>query len=141
MDKVPKIVRFQKIGNQKEGYLSICENIDIVEFDVKRVFWNYGTPNEVTRGRHAHYETEMVIIAITGEVKVSVITIEGEPLKFVLSDPNQGLYLPKLCWHEMNYSLNAVQLVLCSTNYDERDYIRSKDNFESLVKQHQNIKS
>jgi hypothetical protein len=83
----------------------------------------------------------MVLIAITGEVKVSVITIEGEELKFVLSDANQGLYLPKLCWHEMNYSLNAVQLVLCSTNYDERDYIRSKDNFEKLVKQHQNAKS
>lgn len=138
MIESPRIVHFQKIGNSNEGYLTISNSQDITGFEVKRVFWNYGTPEEVSRGRHAHYETEMVLVAITGEIIVSTITIDGQKLEFALSDPNQGLFLPKLCWHEMHYSHNAVQLVLCSTSYNESDYIRSKDTFESLVKEHHN---
>lgn len=94
------------------------------------------TPTGVTRGRHAHYETEMVLIAVQGEIVVKTITIDGSTKTFVLNNASEGLYLPKLCWHEMNYDSHAVQLVVCSTAYREDDYIRDWNQFSTLVQQH-----
>lgn len=141
MIELPRIIYFQKIGSAEEGFLSISNGTNITGFNVKRVFWNYATPEDITRGRHAHYKTEMVLVAVKGRIAISTKTIKGIESKFVLSDPNQGLYLPKLCWHEMIYSDEAVQLVLCSTTYDESDYIRSKATFENLIAHHSHKKS
>lgn len=131
--KEPGIINFEQKGNDKDGYLSIGSSFREVPFETKRVFWTYGTPDGITRGRHAHYETEMILIAVNGAIHISTITKEGKSFNFELDNPNKGLFLPKLCWHEMTYSPDAVQLVLASTFYDEADYIRSFEKFKSLI--------
>ena len=52
--------------------------------------------------------------------------------EFILEKPETGLFIPKLCWHTMQYSHNAVQLVLASTVYSESDYIRDYQKFKIL---------
>ncbi len=132
MLKEPDIVKFQKKGLATEGFLSIGTEWKEIPFSVKRVFWTYATPVNISRGRHAHYESEMILVAVNGTIKVKTLCVNGEEKWFELDDPNEGLYLPKLCWHEMFYSENAVQLVLVSTEYDESDYIRSFDEFKAM---------
>ena len=56
----------------------------------------------------------------------------GDSAVFTLEKPGQGVYLPKHCWHTMQYSHNAIQLVLASTPYDESDYIRDYEEFKKL---------
>ena len=99
---------------------------------MKRVFWAYYTPDSVLRGRHAHHVTEMILIAAAGRIIVTAEMHEQKPEVFILEKPNQGLYIPKLCWHTMQYSHNAVQIIIASTIYEESDYIRDYEQFKSI---------
>jgi len=125
----PRIIDFPFNGSLEIGYLALGENFKPVPFEIKRVFWAYYTPDSILRGRHAHYATEMILIAAAGRILVTAEILGHQPEVFILEKPNQGLYLPKLCWHTMQYSHNAVQLVIASTLYDEKDYIRDYNQF------------
>jgi len=129
----PYLIDFQKRGKNSEGFLSICSSNDNIPFTIKRIFWAYNTPESISRGRHAHFKTEMIIIAAKGNVKIKTLSSEGIENNFILTEPNKGLYIPSLCWHEMWYDGNTVQLVICSTHYEESDYIRDKKAFEKLI--------
>ncbi|HBI02021.1 MAG TPA: FdtA/QdtA family cupin domain-containing protein [Flavobacteriales bacterium] len=129
---MPHIIDFNQIGDSAIGFISVAESQRKVPFEIKRVFWTYYTPQNVTRGRHAHYVTEQVLIAVAGTIKVSVEIPGAEKLEYLLDSPSKGLYLPPNAWHTMEYSHNAVQLALASTNYDESDYIRDYSDFKTL---------
>lgn len=131
---VPYPLHFTKIGQPAEGYLAIAEFEKDLPFAPRRTFWTYFTPHEVIRGRHAHYATEMVIIALCGRIELQTETLDGETGHFILERPETGVYLPALCWHTMQYSHSAVQLVFTSTPYDPEDYIRSYEEFNLLKK-------
>lgn len=132
MEQQPKIIEFPKIGKPIEGYISIAEAQKDIEFEIKRLFWTYYTPESIIRGRHAHHETEMVLIAAAGRIIVNTETIDGKKDTFYLESPASGLYLPKLCWHTMQYTHNTVQIVLASTLYDEKDYVRDYETFQQM---------
>lgn len=128
----PYKIEFPQKGSTGEGYLSIAENKQLIPFGIERVFWAFYTPDNVIRGRHAHYETEMVIIALAGRIILTTEMPGKEPESFIMEKPNQGIYMPKLCWHTMQYSHNAVQLVLASGHYKESDYIRDYEQFKKI---------
>ncbi len=131
MVQKPHLLNFPKIGNSILGYISIAEKTEL-PFVVKRVFWAYYTPDNVVRGRHAHHETEMILVALAGRITITT-QMPGEKSEvFILEEPQQGLYLPKYCWHTMQYSHTSVQLCLASLEYDENDYIRDYDEFKKL---------
>lgn len=125
----PQIINFPKIGEPTLGYISVAEFEDRIPFNIKRAFWAYFTPDSVVRGRHAHHQTEMVLIAVAGKIEITTEMPGKNPEIFTLETPNQGIYLPKLCWHTMQYSHNSVQLVLASSLYNEADYIRDYNEF------------
>lgn len=125
----PHIIDFGKLGESSIGYISVAQN-DRLPFKVERVFWTYYTPESIVRGRHAHYKTEQVLIAVTGRIIVNTEDAAGNLLSFVLDDPSKGVYLPPHVWHTMQYSHTAVQMVFASTPYDAADYIRDYDTFK-----------
>lgn len=125
----PHLIHFDRIGEPSIGYISVAEGDRNIPFKVKRVFWTYFTPHDIVRGHHAHYITEQVLIAVSGTISVTVIERNGKKHEYDLDNPNVGLYLPPNVWHTMEYSHNAVQMVLASTKYNESDYIRNFDDF------------
>jgi len=131
MDK-PRLISFKKIGESSLGFISVAESATNIPFVIERTFWTYYTPEEVVRGRHAHHHTEMILIAIGGRIVVNTEMPDGSLDVFVLDKPNEGLYLPKLCWHTMQYSHSVVQLVIASSHYSESDYIRSYEEFKKI---------
>jgi dTDP-4-dehydrorhamnose 3,5-epimerase-like enzyme len=132
----PYIIDFPKIGSPDIGYISIAESNINVPFEIKRVFWSYHTPDNVVRGRHAHHNTEMILVATLGRIVVNTELPNGKLDVFQLDNPNQGLFIPKYCWHTMQYSHIAVQMVLTSELYKEEDYIRDYDEFKKMKNQH-----
>ena len=128
----PHIIQFKSIGTPSIGYISVAEQLEHIPFEIKRVYWTYFTPQDVSRGGHANIEKELVLIAVAGIIKVSIELQDGYKDNFVLDKPDKGLYLPKLCWHTMQYSHNAVQLVLASNLYLAEDYIRDYNEFLKL---------
>ncbi|MEO5999802.1 MAG: FdtA/QdtA family cupin domain-containing protein [Ferruginibacter sp.] len=131
MFKKPHIIEYPKIGNSQLGYISVAEN-QALPFEVRRIYWTYYTPESVERGRHAHYNLEQILIAISGKIIVTTEIPGGETDRFILESPNVGLYLPKFCWHTMKYSHNSTQMCIANMAYDEEDYIRDYEKFKVL---------
>lgn len=130
MTEQPRILNFSKIGNSQTGYISVAEK-DSLPFPVKRVYWTYFTPEDVNRGAHSHFELEQILIAVAGKIGVKTELLNGVKQEFVLDKPNIGLFIPKMCWRELHYTHNAVQICLASMEYDEADYIREYWRFKN----------
>jgi dTDP-4-dehydrorhamnose 3,5-epimerase-like enzyme len=129
----PHYILFKKLGEPSLGYISVAENTQL-PFKVERVFWTYYTPESIVRGRHAHYKTQQVLVAVTGRILVTTDDGKGNIDSFILDEPNKGVYIPPNVWHTMQYSHTAIQMVLASQGYDEQDYIRSYDQFLAVWK-------
>ena len=131
MIKRPVIIEFPKLGNQALGYISPSEN-ETLPFAVKRIYWTYYTPENVERGGHSHINLQQILVAVAGVITVTTEMPDGEKTTFVLDSPNKGLHIPKLCWREMKYTHNAVQMCIASLEYNENDYIRNYEDFKLL---------
>lgn len=82
-----------------------------------------------SRGGHAHYELQQLIVAASGSF--DVIIDDGRVKRsFTLNRPYQGLLVTPGLWRELeNFSSGSVCLVLASMEYAEKDYIRSYEQF------------
>ncbi len=125
------IIQLPKILDRR-GNLSIIEEFKNIPFKIERVFWIYDVPGGESRGGHAYYESEEFIVALSGSFDIT--TNDGKGTKtYSLNRSYYGLYTPKMVWREFsNFSTNSVALVLSSTKYDERDYIRDFDEYNML---------
>ncbi|KIA88529.1 sugar 3,4-ketoisomerase [Kaistella jeonii] len=128
----PHFISFNKIGDPSLGYISVAEISDTIPFEIKRVYWTYYTPQDVTRGGHAHYDLEQVIVAVSGTITFTTEDLEGNKDEFILDSPDKGLYLPKLIWRDIKFSHSAVLLCLASEKYIASDYIREYKTFSAL---------
>ncbi|AEE51157.1 sugar 3,4-ketoisomerase [Haliscomenobacter hydrossis] len=128
----PQLIEFPTHGESAIGYLAVAQMQQDIPFVVKRIFWTYFTPQSVIRGRHAHHATSMVLIAVHGRIEVQVEMLDGHKSNFLLDRPDHGVFLPPLTWHTMQYSHDAVQVVLTDTEYTSEDYIRSYEEFVGL---------
>ncbi|MFN5847153.1 MAG: sugar 3,4-ketoisomerase [Chitinophagales bacterium] len=127
----PYIIEFPKIGRPELGYISVAETTNL-PFIPRRIYWTYFTPEDIIRGHHAHYELEQILIAVSGSIEVEVELNTGEKLNYLLDKPSVGVFLPKLSWHTMKYSHNAVQMCIASMEYKESDYIRDYEVYKQL---------
>lgn len=132
--KHPYLIEFPKLGAPEIGYISVTEQLKQMPFEVQRTFWTYYTPESIVRGRHAHFRTEQVLVAVSGRIIVTTELPDGTVEVHRLEDPHVGLYVPPHAWHTMQYSHSAVQLVFASLPYDEQDYIRQYEKFREVWK-------
>tara|TARA_R110002020_G_scaffold213460_2_gene420328 strand:- start:30 stop:449 length:420 start_codon:yes stop_codon:yes gene_type:complete len=101
-------------------------------FSIERVFYIHGVPIGDTRGCHAHFRTEQLLLCLHGTVEV--ICKDGKNEKsYLLDSPQKGLYIPPLIWDEQIYGEGAVLVSLCSTPYRSSDYISNYDEYTSLI--------
>ena len=128
----PYLIDFNKIGSSNLGYISVGENHENIPFEIKRVYWTYYTPQDVTRGGHAHYDLEQVIVAVSGTITFTTEDLQGNKSEFILDSPEKGLYIPKLIWRDIKFSHNAVLLCMASEKYIAADYIRDYKTFLEL---------
>lgn len=115
------------------GNLSFVEEGMHIPFKIERAFWIYDVPGGEDRGGHAYKETEEFIIALSGSFDVVLDDGAGNVQTFQLNRSYYGLYVPKMIWRQMtNFSTNSVAMVLASTRYDVKDYIRDYEEFKAL---------
>lgn len=127
----PYLLELPKIGSLEIGYITPINTFGGLPFEVKRTFITYYTPDLIVRGRHAHYNTEQILVAVNGKIVVTIETAFGDFQSFLLDTPYKGVYIPPNVWHTMQYQKDAVQLVFASTEFSEADYIRNYDEFIS----------
>lgn len=124
-----KIIEFGDYGDER-GNLVVAEGSGWdIPFDIKRVFYMYGSDDSVIRGQHANRKTEFVLINVSGTSKVKVDNgFETDIIE--LNKPRMGLYIPTMMWKDMyDFSEDSVLLVLASEHYDGSEYIRDYEEF------------
>ena len=110
-----------KLDNR--GILYAYEIGSSLSIPVNRVFFVSQAEKMVKRGGHAHRTCEQLIISAIGTFNVKVIN-KNSVFNFVLSGPENGLYIPKMNWVEFeNQESNSVLMVCASHAYDPGDYI------------------
>ena len=128
-----ELIDFTIMGDERVSLIALEEHHN-APFDIKRVYYIFGTKEDVRRGFHAHIDLKQIAICVSGSRKFHLD--DGENTQEVLlNSPNQGLLIEGLIWREMyDFSTDCVLLVLASEHYDEGDYIRSYDDFLEEVK-------
>ena len=123
-----KILEFGDLGDERVK-LVVVEGAMDIPFEIKRVFYIYGSDSSVIRGQHANRDSEFVLINVSGSSKVRVDNgFEEEIIE--LNRPRMGLYLPTMVWKDMyDFSEDSVLLVLANTHYDGNEYIRDYDEY------------
>lgn len=125
------LIEFPILGDHR-GSLVALEAMKNIPFDIKRVYYIFGSDSYTPRGFHAHKQLQQVAICVAG--KCRMVLDDGHKKEEVwLDSPNKGLSIGAL-WHEMHdFSPDCILLVLASDHYDESDYIRDYGVFLTMV--------
>lgn len=123
-----KLIKLDLLGDERGSLISLEQKKNI-PFDIKRVYYLFGTKNGVSRGFHAHKNLQQVAICVRGSCRF--ILDDGQSREsIVLDSPDIGLYIDNAKWREMHeFSDDCVLMVLASDYYDESDYVRDYDEF------------
>ena len=122
------------MGDER-GSLVAVETQQDLPFELKRVYYIFGTKEGVERGFHAHKNLQQVAVAVRGSCTM-VLDDGHEKLEILLNDPTQGLYIGSMIWRVMkNFTEDCVLLVFADQHYSESDYIRSYSDFLNTIKQ------
>mgnify|MGYP000748902595 CR=1 FL=1 len=123
------IIDLPMLGDDRGQLVAIEENKQI-PFEIKRVYYIYGTEKGVARGFHAHKELNQLAICVAGKCKMLLDNGVSKSTE-LLDSPSKGIQIPPMIWHEMHdFSEDCVLLVLSSEHYDETDYIRDYEEFQ-----------
>lgn len=127
-----KTINFKPLGDER-GSLVALEGNKNVPFDIKRVYYIFGTKEGVSRGFHAHRNLKQVAVCVTGSC-CFVLDNGKQREEVVLDKSTIGLLIDDLTWREMyDFSPDCVLMVLASEHYDESDYIRDYQEFLKAV--------
>lgn len=127
-----KILKFTIMGDERGSLISL-EQLKNIPFKIKRVYYIFGTKNNIVRGKHSHTNLQQVAICVSGSCKFFLD--DGKTKKNInLNSPNKGLYIGKNIWREMSdFSPDCVLIVLANDYYNENEYIRDYKKFIELI--------
>ena len=103
-----------------------------IEMPIKRLFYLYDfskDPNINKRGCHAHKTTTQILIMVHGCVEINTKHIyTQEECSFKLNSPNIALQLPPNNFIDLvNFTEDAVLIILCDEIYENDVYIKLED--------------
>lgn len=130
---LPKNKLIQKIKLPKildDCFLIFGQENDHIPFKIKRIFYILSSNPKLPRGYHAHKKTKQVLLCVQGSIRL-VLNDGKQEKEIILDRPNLGIFINNMVWHQMHdFKKNTILLILASTNFDEKDYIRDYDKFK-----------
>ena len=128
-----RMIEFPEHGDER-GHLVVLEGNKDIPFEIKRIFYIYGSDSDVVRGKHANRKTKFVLVNVAGTSKVRVEDGRGNEMVISLNRPHTGIYFPEMIWKEMyDFSEDSVLLCIASEPYDNSEYIRDYDEFLKII--------
>lgn len=127
------LITIKSIKSEANGTLSFFESNTDIPFDVKRVYYISGVLNGGHRGAHAHKTLRQFLFCPYGAVEV-ILNDSKCSESIHLSSPSTGLLLEPGLWRDMLWHEdNSVLCVAASEYYDEKDYIRSFEEYLQYI--------
>lgn len=127
-----KFFDFKNLGDDR-GSLVAIDYLTGLPFDIKRAYYIFDTKPEIIRGQHAHKKLHQVAICLAGSCTMLLDNgIKKEEV--TLNNPNLGINIPPMLWHEMyNFTSDSILLVLADDYYLEDDYIRNYEEYKTMI--------
>jgi WxcM-like, C-terminal len=121
-------------GNPEElRQVTVVELDERAPFPVRRVYWIHGVSAGDLRGHHAHRTTQQLMVAVNGAFEV-VLDDGRDTRRFRLDAPTRALWVPGGLWRVFETLVDgSVMLVMASSHFDEREYIRDYDQYLAHV--------
>lgn len=118
-----------RIHGDSRGSLVALEQERNVPFEIRRVYYLFGTKEDVHRGQHAHRRLNQLAVAVRGAVTVLLDDGSG-PVAVRLDDPSEGLLMVPMVWRDLyDFTDDCVLMVLADQYYDPADYITDYQQF------------
>ena len=122
-------------GQKVVVHLAVAEFDATWPFVPKRFFTVFNVPTRETRGEHAHRNCHQLLICAVGSCVV-LLDDGKQRQELRLDRPELALYMRPMIWStQYQYSPDAILLVFASEHYDPQDYIRTYDEFLTVVRQ------
>lgn len=90
---------FKTLGDERGSLIAIEQSCN-APFEIKRVYYIFDTKAGVERGFHAHINLKQIAIAVKGSC-IFVFDDGKTREEIKLDNPNKGLFIEELIWHEM----------------------------------------
>ncbi|MBR6648426.1 MAG: FdtA/QdtA family cupin domain-containing protein [Bacteroidaceae bacterium] len=130
-NKKVRIITLGKIRD-KRGNLSVIQPGKNLPFEIARTYWIYDVPGGEHRGGHAYHKSEELITALSGSFDVEVHDGEKECI-YHMNRCDKSLYIPSGTWRRIcNFATNSTALIIASTPYSPRDYVRDFHKYLEL---------
>jgi dTDP-4-dehydrorhamnose 3,5-epimerase-like enzyme len=126
-------IEFAPKGDDR-GWLIALESLREVPFEIRRVYYIYGTQPDFHRGKHAHRNLQQLAICVAGSCRF--LLDDGRVRReYHLNRNTLGLLVGSMIWREMyEFTPDCVLLVLADRVYDPQDYIHDYDEFLRVAK-------
>lgn len=98
--KLIEWIELSNLGDER-GALVVAESNKNIPFEVKRLYYIFDAKPDVPRGFHAHKKLYQIAFCIKGSCKM-LMDNGIEKQEVLINQPNQGLIIPPLVWHEMH---------------------------------------
>lgn len=117
-----KKIQFKKV-EEADGSLVVAEVQKQIPFEIKRFFYIFGVPECQQRANHASTDTDFVLVAINGSVRVVLSDGNAQHLT-ILDDNSTGLLISRGTWmRTFDFSDDCILLVVASSVYEDCHYI------------------
>jgi len=127
-----QLIDFKIMGDERGSLIALEEHHN-APFDIKRVYYIFGTKEGVRRGYHAHKDLKQIAVCVSGSCRFH-LDDGKEKKEIILDSPDRGLLIEGLIWREMyDFSPDCVLMVIASEYYDDKDYIRDYNKFTEVV--------
>ena len=147
---IPFNIRHGNCGGSLVQFQQGDAEENVLPFEIGKVLVMSDIRTDDVRGNHAHYETEEILVALTGGCVVDLDDGKGVRESVQLSsnaqcltpnaDTKPALLLYPHVWRTFfDFEPGTVLLVIANIKYDEADYIRDRAEFERISKGWKNL--
>lgn len=111
---------------------------DELPWPPRRVYWLHSIGAGESRGAHATFDSESIIIPLAGGFRISLDDgVHQKDYTLIAGDremPAQGIHLYSGVWRDLSaFQYGTVVLCVSSTSYEETDYCRDRMEFQRRV--------
>jgi hypothetical protein len=145
MNALYKIIQFSvkhgNCGGSLVQFQAGDAEANALPFSIGKVLVMSDIRTDDVRGNHAHYETEEILVALTGGCTVDLDNGKGDresvrlSAQSEVSNQKSALLLYPHIWRVMrDFEPGTTLMVIANIKYDEKDYIRDRAEFELISK-------
>ncbi len=126
-----QLIKIPKISD--DAFLIFGQTPDHIPFKIQRIYYLIDSDPKLPRGFHAHHKNRQLLFCMRGSIRL--VLDDGKRRQEILLDqPEHGLLINPLIWHEMHdFKTDTILLVLASRKFEPADYIRDYEQFLKII--------